>query len=108
MCCKGFFKRAIPFIGAMVVGLFITSLFITVAAPSFSFPKRGWSNHREYHRKIERENYRLKMENFRLERKINNLEGQKRVGEIYELENMEFAVPPPPPLAPLPPAAKTR
>ena len=104
MYCKGFFKRVIPFIGALAVGLFITSLFITVAAPSFNFKNRNWNKHHQYHKKIERENYRLKMENFRLERRINNLEGQKRVAEVYELENMEFAVPPPPPLAPMPPA----
>jgi len=103
MCFKGFFKRVIPFIGAIAVGLFITSLFITVAAPSFNFKKRNWSKHREYHRKIERENYRLKMENSRLERKINKLEGQKNVGEIYELREMDFDVPPVP-LAPLAPA----
>lgn len=103
MCCKGFFKRVIPFFAAMVIGLFITSLFITVAAPSFNFKKRGWSKHREYDRKIERENYRLKMENSRLERKINKLERQKNVGEIYELREMDFDVPPPP-LAPIPPA----
>lgn len=100
MCCKGFWKRAVPFFAAMVVGLFITSLFVTVAAPSFKFKKRGWSKHREYHRKMERENYRLKMENSRLERKVEELERQKNIGEI----NLLLDVPPPPPLAPIPPA----
>ncbi len=104
MCCKGFFKRVVPFFAAVVIGLFITSLFITVAAPSFNFKKRSyWKQHREYHRKIERENYRLKLENSRLERQINELERQKNVGEVYELRNMDFDVPPPP-LAPIPPA----
>ncbi len=102
MCCKGFFKRAIPFIGAMVIGLFITSLFITVAAPSFKNKKRSWSKH-HYYKKIERENYRLKMENSRLERKINKLERQKRVAEVYELNDMNLDVPPVP-LTPIAPA----
>ncbi len=103
MCCKGFFKRVIPFIGAIAVGLFITSLFITVAAPSFNFKKRNWNKHHQYHKKIERENYRLKMENSRLERKLNKLERQKNVGEIYELREMDFDVPPVP-LTPIAPA----
>lgn len=103
MYCKGFVKRVVPFFAAIVVGLFITSLFIAVAAPSFNFKKRGWSNHREYHRKMERENYRLKLENSKLEREINKLERQKSVGEIYELRDMDLDVPPVP-LAPIPPA----
>lgn len=103
MCCKGFVKRVVPFFAAMIVGLFITSLFITVAAPSFNFKKRAWSKHREYHRKMERENYRLKLENQRLERKLADIERQKNLQETYELNDMDFDVPPPP-LAPIPPA----
>jgi hypothetical protein len=100
MCCKSFWKRVVPFFAAIVIGLFITSLFITVAAPSFNFKKRGWKKHQEYHRKMERENYRLKLENSRLEREINRLESQKNVGEL----NLLLDVPPVEPLAPVPPA----
>lgn len=105
MCCKGFFKRAVPFLAALVVGLFITSLFVAVAAPSFNFKKRGyWSKHREYDRKIERENRRLKVRNQRLERKIADLERQRNIGEVYELNDLDLDIPPVPPLAPIPPA----
>ncbi len=103
MCCKGFVKRVVPFFAAMVVGLFITSLFIAVAAPSFNFKKRSWNRHQEYHRKMERENYRLKLENSRLEREINRLESQRNISEIYESNNLDLDVPPIP-LAPIPPA----
>lgn len=101
MCCKGLVKKVVPFFIALTVGLFITSLFVTVAAPSFSFGKRNWKKHREYHRTMEFENRELRRENFRLERKLAELE--KRQQAVFELQELESDVPPPP-LVPIAPA----
>lgn len=67
MCCKGFFKRLVPFFLTFAAGLFITSFFVTIAAPSFQFKNRNWKrNHRQYDRQMELENQRLREENLRL------------------------------------------
>jgi len=67
MCCKGFIKRVVPFFLTFAVGLFIASFFVTIAAPSFQMPNRGWrKNHRQYDRQRELEIQRLREENLRL------------------------------------------
>lgn len=66
-------KRVAPFVLTFAVGLFIASFFVTVAAPSFKF-NRGFSKHRQYHRRIEAENQRLREENLRLKNRVSEME----------------------------------
>lgn len=70
-------KRVAPFVLTLAVGLFIASFFVTVAAPNFNF-KRGMSKHRQYHRRIEAENQRLREENLRLKNRVSEMESEKR------------------------------
>ncbi len=106
MCCKGFLKKVVPFFLTFAVGLFIASLFVSVAAPSFSFKKRGWGKHREHQRQIKSENRELRLENSRLEQKIRELEQQKDLKQTFEWDDMNIDVPPP--MLPPIPRAKTR
>ncbi len=106
MCCKGFLKKVVPFFLTFSVGLLIASLFISVAAPSFSFKKRGWGKHREHHRQMKSENRELRLENSRLELRIQELEQQKDLKKTFEWDDMDGVVPPPV-LVPVP-RAKTR
>ncbi len=66
-------KRVAPFVLTFAVGLFIASFFVTVAAPNFQF-KRGFNKHRQYHRRIEAENQRLREENLRLKNRVSEME----------------------------------
>jgi len=66
-------KRVAPFVLTFAVGLFIASFFVTVAAPNFKF-NRGISKHRQYHRRIEAENQRLREENLRLKSRVSEME----------------------------------
>ena len=50
MCCKGFFKRIVPFFLTFAVGLFIASFFVTIAAPNFQFRRNVWKTSSTYHR----------------------------------------------------------
>ena len=103
MCCKGWYKKVVPFFLTLFVGLFITSLFVSVAAPSFSFKKRDWKKHKENHRRIDRENRELRLENLRLEQKIVELERLNKLENTFEIGELDFDVPPPA-LQPIPPA----
>jgi hypothetical protein len=85
-------KRVAPFVLTFAVGLFIASFFVTVAAPNFQF-RRGFNNHREYHRRIESENRQLREENNRLKNRLAEMEKRDWVLE----EDLNVAVPPPPP-----------
>ncbi|MEZ5428399.1 MAG: hypothetical protein R2747_19170 [Pyrinomonadaceae bacterium] len=98
---KGVLKRAVPFILTFTVGLLIAGLFISISAPSFR-GKRNWKKHREYHRRLESENYRLRVENCRMRKQMAEMERQKRTEEILELKRLDLDVPPPPPLPPAP------
>ena len=70
-------KRVAPFLLTMTVGLFIASFFVTVAAPSFNFPKRDWNRrHREHHRQTDAEIRRLQEENARLKSRLAAAERQ--------------------------------
>jgi len=86
MCCVGFVKRIVPFFLTFAVGLFIASFFVTVAAPSFQIPNRGWRrNHRQYDRQMELENQRLRDENLRLRN-----EAKQKIDKFsatYEMNN---------------------
>lgn len=80
-------KRVAPFVLTLAVGLFIASFFVTVAAPNFQF-KRGMSKHRQYHRRIEAENQRLREENLRLKNQISTMEAEKRDWVLEEPVNL--------------------
>jgi len=68
MCLMGFIKRFAPFAIAIVIGLFVASFFVTVAAPNF---KRGnFNKHRQYHRQQESEIRQLRIEKSRLEEEL--------------------------------------
>lgn len=84
-------KRVAPFVLTLALGLFVASFFVTVAAPNFQF-KRGFSKHRQYHRRIESENQRLREENIRLKNRLAEMEREDWVLE---------PVPPPPPVMPM-------
>jgi hypothetical protein len=75
--------------------LLIASIFVSVATPSFSFKKRGWEKHREYHQQMNRENRELKLENSRLELRIQELEQQKDLKQTFEWNDLDIDAPPP-------------
>jgi len=117
MCCKGFFKRVVPFFLTFAAGLFIASFFVSVAAPTFQFKNRGWrGNHRQYDRQREAEIQQLREENRRLKNALSTVKVDKFTGTYqmngdgnaklleYEAtingERIDDLVPPPAPLAP--------
>jgi hypothetical protein len=67
MCCKGLFKRIVPFFLTFAAGLFIASFFVTIATPNFNF-RRGSNKYREVHR--------LRIENQEQQRTIFELRKQ--------------------------------
>lgn len=100
MCCQGFLKRVVPFFLTFAAGLFIASFFVTVAAPNFQFGNRSWKrNHRQYDRQREAEIQQLREENNRLRNQISNQES-------VDFQELRYAVPPPPPVSPAPPALR--
>ena len=102
MCCKGFFKRIVPFFLTFAVGLFIASFFVSIAAPSFNFSLRGERRrHFERDRMMEFENQRLNEENLRLKKQ---LEDADEINVRNLKYNYDFDVPPVPLMPPPPPA----
>jgi hypothetical protein len=103
MSCKGFAKRVLPFLLTFAVGLFIASFFVSIAAPNFQFPNRSSrKKHREYDRQRELEIQRLRDENLRLRNQ------QALVLDNADFQNLKYAVPPPPPIAPPAPLVPQR
>ncbi len=100
MCGKVFIKRVIPFFLTFAVGLFIASFFVTIAAPRFQF-NRGFRRHQQYDRMMELEKQHLNEENLRLKKQLAEIELQNSNDRNFD---MDFAVPSPPSVAPLPPA----
>lgn len=94
MFIKSFLKRFAPFFITFALGLFVASFFISVALPNVRF-NRGWRQHREYHRKLEFENQRLKEENFRLRREAMDKDARRNLNLVEDIHDL---VPPPPPL----------
>ncbi len=86
MLNKAFFNRVIPFILTFAVGLLVASFFVSVV-PSFKFKKNRCGKRHEM-RNLSYENNRLRLENQRLQRKLD-------VTESMIL--LEAPVPPPPP-----------
>jgi hypothetical protein len=81
-------KRAIPFILTFAVGLIVASFFVNIM-PSLNF-KRG-----EHRKCREHKEFRYENERFRTERNSENGVVPMRAEEYQNLEN---AVPPPPPM----------
>ncbi|NNE99483.1 MAG: hypothetical protein HKN25_10735 [Pyrinomonadaceae bacterium] len=93
-------KRIVPFIAALVLGVFVASFFVSISAPTVRVD-RSWksSKHRDYNR-LQRENRCLKRANKRLKRERRKiLEVEREFDRVMEL------VPPPAPMAPAPPVA---
>ena len=93
MCCgRGFIKRFLPFLLTFAAGLFIASFFVNIAAPFSGFSRAERRN--GYIRM-------LRMENQRLQDRVDELEQQQNVPPCT---NMDAAEPwgdvPPPPVAP--------
>lgn len=103
MFIKGFLKRFAPFFITLTLGLFVASFFVNVALPNIR-PVRGWRSHREYHRRMEFENYRLREENSQLRREAAQRDAQPN---LHVIEDFNDLVPPPPPL-PVRPTAPYR
>ncbi len=95
----GFIKKVVPFFLTFAIGLFVASFFVSIAAPSFKIPNRGWKRHQQYHQRIESENQRLREKNLRLERELAEKERQE---EIVFSPHANFDAPPPPPMPPAP------
>ncbi len=107
MCCKGIFKRVIPFLLALGVGLFIASFFVSIAVPNFSGYRRGPSKYREMKR-VNWDVEELKREKCRLKDEVERLKSERReilANTVEELDGLDLnAVPPPPP----PPVVKLK
>lgn len=98
MCSKGLLKRFIPFLATFTLGLLVAGFFVSVAPPNFHFG-RGLC-HRQYDRRMQFENQRLREENFRLRQPAadNNVQQDSDLsGDVNDL------VPPPPTLPPVAP-----
>ena len=102
----GLVKRILPFAAALLVGVFITSLFVDLNAPRFG---RGWKakKYQEMQR-LRNENEQLKNENLRLRNEMESLRWDelkmKHPGREEWRNEIELNVPPPP-IAPVAPEA---
>ena len=101
MCCKGLFKRIVPFFLTFAAGLFIASFFVTIATPNFNF-RRG-ERYREMQR-LRSENQELKRTNSELRRQMEELRINIPSSETFSVNELPFDTdappPPPPPKAP--------
>jgi hypothetical protein len=94
MCCgRGFLKRFLPFLLTFAAGLFIASFFVSLTAPfsGFSRGERRYSYVRM-----------LRMENQRLQDRVDELEQQQSVSPCTSTETVEPWVDVPPPVPPAP------
>lgn len=99
MQLKGLLKRVLPFFLTFGLGLLVASFFVSVAAPNFGSFKRKKC------RENYRENYRLRMENERLQQRLRDLEQREAFNELKFRPNLMEPVPPLPPLPPVAPRA---
>lgn len=97
MTFLGVLKRALPFFATFAAGIFIASFFVSVASPSFNFPRKN--NRCREVRQLRVENDRLQRENTDLRQQLEEA-GRYTVPAFNEIN--EAPVPPPPP----PPAKK--
>ena len=97
MHLKGFLKRFAPFFITFALGLFVASFFVTVALPSVRFNRNH--RHQRFHRQMEFENQRLREENLRLKRAVEDISETKNIdgtGKIMFEGTINDLVPPPP------------
>jgi hypothetical protein len=92
---KGFIKRALPFVGTLVLGLFIASFFVDLSVPT------GFRGHGRRHemKRLRMENHELRNENLRLRGQLDAMHEHDP-----QIEQLEMAVPP---LVPAPPMQPT-
>ncbi len=100
MCCKGFFKRIVPFFLTFAVGLFIASFFVSITAPNFQF-RRNFREHRQADLEREARIQQLSEENSRLKKELSEKDRQYNLDYAFDEYN-DFVVPPPPPMPPAP------
>jgi len=95
MCYTGLVKRFVPFFLTFAAGLFIASLFVPIAAPSFNF-RRGPGRYGEMQR-LRNENMDLRRSNCELRRQMEEL--RNATGDVPSSLDLpyEVDVPPPPP-----------
>lgn len=86
MLNRAFFKRIIPFLLTFALGLFIASFFVSIT-PNLQF-KRGCCGRRNDMRQLKYENERLRLENQRLQEKLDSTD---------KMILLEAPVPPPAP-----------
>ncbi len=98
MLFLGVVKRIVPFFLTFAAGLFIASFFISIASPSFNFPRSRSHKYREMQR-IRQDYERVKRENAELRQQ---LEEARKNGELRLLGDPDFRSfePPPPPPPP--------
>jgi hypothetical protein len=93
ICFTDFFKRALPFLAALVIGVFITSFFVDLSRPSFG---RGWRAKKHHEMKRLRiENEELRNENLRLRNELESYRIELRHAG-RDIDDVELTVPPPP------------
>lgn len=86
---KGFLKRALPFAVAVVIGLFITSLFVDIKAPAFG----GKHKRKAEMRKLRVENEQLRNENLRLRNLVESMNLETKSIDLETGEMNVFDVP---------------
>lgn len=98
MLYKGVLKRGLPFFLTFAAGLFIASFFVTVASPSFSFPRKS-HKFREIQR-LREENRDLKKTNCELRKQLEEMRRASETTDLNRLDEIsvfEADAPPPPP-----------
>jgi hypothetical protein len=99
MLLKGVLTRVLPFFLTFAAGLFIASFFISIATPSFNFPRRA--NKCRETRQLRTELERVRRDNTELRRQLDEA-GMN--AEWTRTPDFEPSAPPPPP----PPTRKHR
>jgi hypothetical protein len=104
MCCLGVFKRVVPFLLTFTAGLFIASFFINIGLPNLPESRRQVRIRENQRLRFENDqlrgdNARLKAENEMLRSRDDvTVHANDAFGDVDV-----FAVPPPPPVAPVAP-----
>lgn len=99
------FKRVVPFVMTFAAGLLIASIFVPIAAPSFSRGDRGRYRWNEF-RQMKFENESLRRENCRMKKELEQLRQETQSVSPRTLEllvpevNVDAPPPPPPPKRP--------
>lgn len=107
MCCKGIFKRVLPFLLTFAAGLFVASFFVTVAAPEFNFRSKRAAYRFGENQRLRIENRELRDTVDRQRREIEQLRrqtmtswGHPDILEAVPPVELDVPSPPPPPRAP--------